>query len=99
MGIRFTVKKIFKNPQQMKNICFHLKNGEFAIYFDVLRKQAERFRCNNAVMCVNAGFLDWVPRKMQRVGCMELLNTVQRRVQPKLHVFGHIHEGKVPHVK
>lgn len=39
------------------------------------------------------GFLDWVPRKMQRVGCMELLNTVQRRVQPKLHVFGHIHEG------
>lgn len=40
-----------------------------------------------------AGFLDWVPKKMQRVGCMELLNTVQRRVQPKLHVFGHIHEG------
>ncbi|KAG8005737.1 Metallophosphoesterase domain-containing protein 1 [Nibea albiflora] len=39
------------------------------------------------------GFLDWVPKKMQRVGCMELLNTVQRRVQPKLHVFGHIHEG------
>lgn len=42
-----------------------------------------------------AGFLDWVPKKMQRVGCMELLNTVQRRVQPKVHVFGHIHEGKV----
>lgn len=40
-----------------------------------------------------AGFLDWVPKKMQRVGCVELLNTVQRRVQPRLHVFGHIHEG------
>ncbi|XP_037369308.1 metallophosphoesterase domain-containing protein 1 [Talpa occidentalis] len=39
------------------------------------------------------GFLDWVPKKMQRVGCVELLNTVQRRVQPRLHVFGHIHEG------
>ncbi|XP_039618122.1 EF-hand calcium-binding domain-containing protein 6-like [Polypterus senegalus] len=39
------------------------------------------------------GFLDWVPKQMQRAGCMELLNTVQRRVQPKLHVFGHIHEG------
>ncbi|XP_008842950.1 metallophosphoesterase domain-containing protein 1 isoform X1 [Nannospalax galili] len=38
------------------------------------------------------GFLDWVPKKMQRVGCVELLNTVQRRVQPRLHVFGHIHE-------
>uniref|UniRef100_A0A4W5MK85 Metallophosphoesterase domain containing 1 n=1 Tax=Hucho hucho TaxID=62062 RepID=A0A4W5MK85_9TELE len=43
--------------------------------------------------CLCVGFLDWVPKKMQRVGCMELLNTVQRRVQPKLHVFGHIHEG------
>ncbi|XP_011367407.1 metallophosphoesterase domain-containing protein 1 [Pteropus vampyrus] len=40
-----------------------------------------------------SGFLDWVPKKMQRVGCVELLNTVQRRVQPRLHVFGHIHEG------
>ncbi|KAG9346926.1 hypothetical protein JZ751_005853 [Albula glossodonta] len=46
--------------------------------------------------CPPLGFLDWVPRKMQRVGCVELLNTVQRRVQPKLHVFGHIHEGKTP---
>ncbi|KAL4624974.1 metallophosphoesterase domain-containing protein 1, partial [Arapaima gigas] len=43
--------------------------------------------------CPPLGFLDWVPKKMQRVGCVELLNTVQRRVQPKLHVFGHIHEG------
>ncbi|KAK9399488.1 MPPED1: Metallophosphoesterase domain-containing protein 1 [Crotalus adamanteus] len=39
------------------------------------------------------GFLDWVPKKMQRVGCVELLNTIQRRIQPRLHVFGHIHEG------
>ncbi|XP_041372367.1 metallophosphoesterase MPPED2-like [Gigantopelta aegis] len=28
-----------------------------------------------------------------RAGCVELLNTVQRRVQPKVHLFGHIHEG------
>lgn len=28
-----------------------------------------------------------------RAGCVELLNTVTSRVQPKLHVFGHIHEG------
>ncbi|XP_076311521.1 metallophosphoesterase domain-containing protein 1-like isoform X1 [Tachypleus tridentatus] len=26
-------------------------------------------------------------------GCVELLNTVQNRVKPKYHVFGHIHEG------
>jgi Icc-related predicted phosphoesterase len=28
-----------------------------------------------------------------RAGCVELLTTVQQRVQPKYHVFGHIHEG------
>ncbi|KAK3924684.1 Metallophosphoesterase domain-containing protein 1 [Frankliniella fusca] len=29
-----------------------------------------------------------------RAGCVELLTTVQQRVKPKYHVFGHIHEGK-----
>lgn len=28
-----------------------------------------------------------------RAGCVELLATVQNRVQPKYHVFGHVHEG------
>ncbi|UYV68671.1 MPPED1, partial [Cordylochernes scorpioides] len=28
-----------------------------------------------------------------RAGCVELLSTVQRRVRPAFHVFGHIHEG------
>ncbi|XP_076047163.1 UPF0046 protein T07D4.2 [Oratosquilla oratoria] len=28
-----------------------------------------------------------------RAGCVELLSTVQQRVKPKYHVFGHIHEG------
>ncbi|KAJ8307239.1 hypothetical protein KUTeg_015323 [Tegillarca granosa] len=27
------------------------------------------------------------------VGCVELLNTVQKRVVPNYHIFGHIHEG------
>lgn len=42
-----------------------------------------------------AGFRDWVPKELQRVGCVELLNTVQKRVRPKLHAFGGIHEGTV----
>lgn len=50
--------------------------------------------CHCPLLFPCAGFLDWVPKKMQRVGCVELLNTVQRRVQPRLHVFGHIHEGQ-----
>lgn len=49
----------------------------------------------NSIDCiVPSGFRDWVPKELQRVGCVELLNTVQRRVRPKLHVFGGIHEGK-----
>ncbi|XP_066265191.1 metallophosphoesterase domain-containing protein 1-like [Branchiostoma lanceolatum] len=29
----------------------------------------------------------------QHVGCVDLLNTIQKRVKPKYHIFGHIHEG------
>ncbi|TNN22311.1 Metallophosphoesterase MPPED2 [Liparis tanakae] len=46
---------------------------------------------------VCAGFRDWVPKELQRVGCVELLNTVQKRVRPKLHAFGGIHEGTEYH--
>ncbi|XP_013381694.1 metallophosphoesterase MPPED2 [Lingula anatina] len=28
-----------------------------------------------------------------RTGCVELLSVIQNRVQPKYHIFGHIHEG------
>ena len=28
-----------------------------------------------------------------RAGCVELLNSVQRRIKPKYHIYGHIHEG------
>ncbi|XP_060573835.1 metallophosphoesterase MPPED2-like [Ruditapes philippinarum] len=28
-----------------------------------------------------------------RAGCVELLSTIQKRVKPKYHIFGHIHEG------
>lgn len=29
-----------------------------------------------------------------RAGCSELLSTIQQRVKPLVHVFGHIHEGR-----
>lgn len=47
----------------------------------------------NKLVNVCVGFRDWVPKELQRVGCVELLNTVQKRVRPKLHAFGGIHEG------
>lgn len=53
--------------------------------------RTEIFKTTNTSVCV--GFRDWVPKELQRVGCVELLNTVQKRVRPKLHAFGGIHEG------
>ena len=29
----------------------------------------------------------------QRAGGVDLLHTVQKRVRPKYHIYGHIHEG------
>lgn len=34
-----------------------------------------------------------IVRGGNHVGCVELMNTVQLRVQPKYHLFGHIHEA------
>ena len=34
-----------------------------------------------------------------RAGCVELLHSVQKRIKPKYHVYGHIHEGGVLIIK
>lgn len=39
------------------------------------------------------GYGDKTTRK-QHVGCVELLNTIQKRVKPRYCVYGHIHESK-----
>ncbi|VDK79440.1 unnamed protein product [Litomosoides sigmodontis] len=38
------------------------------------------------------GHGDMLPTGL-RVGCVELLNSVVKRIRPKYHVFGHIHSG------
>jgi Icc-related predicted phosphoesterase len=38
------------------------------------------------------GILDYVPRGQQHVGCTDLLARVAE-VKPRVHAFGHIHEG------
>lgn len=45
------------------------------------------------VWLVSAGIGDRTIMR-ERVGCLDLLNAVTERVRPKLHVFGHIHEGR-----
>ena len=39
------------------------------------------------------GFGDQNKRNV-RCGCVELLHSVQQRIKPKYHIYGHIHEGK-----
>ena len=33
-------------------------------------------------------------RSGDRVGCVDLLNEVQERIRPRVHVFGHVHESR-----
>uniref|UniRef100_A0A4W5KNC0 Metallophosphoesterase domain containing 2 n=1 Tax=Hucho hucho TaxID=62062 RepID=A0A4W5KNC0_9TELE len=70
---------------------FNLPRGQ-----SLLDKWNQVPECIDILMthCPPLGFRDWVPKELQRVGCVELLNTVQRRVRPKLHAFGGIHEGQ-----
>jgi hypothetical protein len=39
-----------------------------------------------------SGHGDWVSN-CAHAGCCDLLNTIEQRVRPKYHVFGHVHEG------
>jgi Icc-related predicted phosphoesterase len=38
------------------------------------------------------GILDCAPGDSQHQGCRELLNAI-KRIKPKIHVFGHVHQG------
>lgn len=37
------------------------------------------------------GYLD-IWKRNKHWGCAELLNAVEKRVRPRFHVFGHVHE-------
>uniref|UniRef100_G1S229 Calcineurin-like phosphoesterase domain-containing protein n=1 Tax=Nomascus leucogenys TaxID=61853 RepID=G1S229_NOMLE len=99
----FPVTALYLHPPSLNHLHFFYRQPWFYGWgFNLPRGQALLEKWNLIPEGVDIlithgpplGFLDWVPKKMQRVGCVELLNTVQRRVQPRLHVFGHIHEGQ-----
>jgi Icc-related predicted phosphoesterase len=51
---------------------------------------------NNIDILVTHGppaFIGDLTNSQQHVGCLELLNTIQQRVKPKYHIFGHVHES------
>ncbi|KAB0385292.1 hypothetical protein FD755_000248, partial [Muntiacus reevesi] len=91
----------YENVQSLLTNCIYLQDSEVTVRgFRIYGSPCCDLVCLDPVTALPLsplpGFLDWVPKKMQRVGCVELLNTVQRRVQPRLHVFGHIHEACLP---
>eukprot|EP00069_Balaena_mysticetus_P013733 bmy_12046T0 len=88
----------FDNVQSLLTNSIYLQDSEvtvkgFRIYGAPWYVKYADFSETFIGVACQEGFRDWVPKELQRVGCVELLNTVQRRVRPKLHVFGGIHEG------
>lgn len=90
-------------PSQYKTWGFQLPRGE-----GLLEKWNEIPGDIDILLthCPPCGFGDTAhdsyPYKMKKMlglmeedhtGCVDLLNTVQRRVKPRYHVYGHIHEG------
>ena len=59
---------------------------------NVMSERLSLARNYNGHISPLSGYGDVVVRG-HHVGCVELLHTVQERVKPQYHVFGHIHEG------
>ncbi|KAI4469219.1 metallophosphoesterase [Holotrichia oblita] len=83
--------KIYGSPWQPEfgNWGFNLKRGQQLLEkWDLIPDDTDILVTNTPPLghgdlaCTNV-----------RTGCVELLTTVQKRVRPKYHVFGHIHEG------
>lgn len=83
--------KLYGTPWQPKfhNWAFNLPRGEACL------KQWNMIPDNTDILITHTpplGHGDLCCTGV-RAGCVELLSTVQKRVKPKYHVFGHIHEG------
>ncbi|XP_076622525.1 metallophosphoesterase domain-containing protein 1 [Colletes latitarsis] len=83
--------KLYGSPWQPEfcNWAFNLPRGE------LLLSKWNRIPSDTDILITHTppiGHGDLCCNKV-RAGCVELLSTVQNRVQPKYHVFGHIHEG------
>lgn len=83
--------RIYGSPWQPKfqNMAFNQRRGsEIMKKWDQIPEEIDILLTHGPP----AGRLDRV-RRGTRAGCVDLLNTVQLRVKPKYHVFGHVHEG------
>jgi len=86
-----TMVKIWGTPWQpeFNNWAFNLPRGE------KLKEKWDMIPVNTDILITHGppfGKLDYVPYDNVNVGCEELMKRVQE-IKPKIHVFGHIHEG------
>ena len=86
-----TMVKIWGTPWQPEfhNWAFNLPRGE------KLKEKWDMIPVNTDILITHGppfGKLDYVPYDSVNVGCEELMKRVEE-IKPKIHVFGHIHEG------
>jgi len=86
-----TMIKIWGTPWQPEfhNWAFNLPRG------DKLKEKWDMIPLNTDILITHGppfGKLDYVKYPNQNVGCEELMKRVEE-IKPKIHVFGHIHEG------
>ncbi|CAL1546111.1 unnamed protein product [Lymnaea stagnalis] len=83
--------KIYGSPWQPEfcSWAFNLPRGEACLEkWDLIPEDTDILMTHGPPL----GHGDLCSNKL-RAGCVELLTTVQTRVKPKYHLFGHIHEG------
>lgn len=83
--------KIWGTPWQPEfhNWAYNLPRGE------KLKEKWDMIPMNTDILITHGppfGKLDYVPYDSVNVGCEELMKRVEQ-IKPKIHVFGHIHEG------
>ena len=83
--------KIWGTPWQPEfhNWAYNLPRGE------KLKEKWDMIPTNTDILITHGppfGKLDYVPYDGVNVGCEELMKRVEQ-IKPKIHVFGHIHEG------
>jgi Icc-related predicted phosphoesterase len=86
-----TMIKIWGTPWQPEfhNWAFNLPRGE------KLKEKWDMIPVNTDILITHGpplGKLDYVRYPNENVGCEELMKRVEE-IKPKIHVFGHIHEG------
>jgi Icc-related predicted phosphoesterase len=90
-GIEIEGIKIWGSPVQpwFYDWAFNRQRGED------IRKHWELIPTDTDILITHGppyGILDETARG-ELVGCADLLEVIQQRVKPRLHIFGHIHEG------